>query len=263
MANNFQNGPGGRLIKEEEKSVNFGFMRPPQRAIAEASTTSVYQPTPEVAESRIYLQNRPGDFKNRVVADIANAIDGNVKNMNPEQYKRVATTVEALNKKYGSPSWEKEQGRAYYHPFANSVHINPKKMQDPSIGVSKETGKPDIYFQELAHAAQDIENNKFINRLKGLKGLALYQDNDIPNKGRYGTPGEYEYEAHEEVAPRLWNEFKNKYELNYGEKVPPQYENDYFWKQTMANVPKYFGGKLKYKGKMLPEISIVQPVKRP
>ena len=28
MANNFQNGPGGRLQKEEEKNVNFGFMRP-------------------------------------------------------------------------------------------------------------------------------------------------------------------------------------------------------------------------------------------
>jgi len=28
MANNFQNGPGGRLQKEEAKNVNFGFMRP-------------------------------------------------------------------------------------------------------------------------------------------------------------------------------------------------------------------------------------------
>ena len=259
--NKYTKGPGSRL-KREKKNINFGFMRPPQRAIAKASTTSIYRPTKEVAESRIYLQNRPGDLKNRVVADIANAIDGNVKNMNPEQYKRVATTLEELNEKYGSPSWEKEKGREYYHPFFNSMHIRPKKTQDPSSGVTKETSKPDIYFQELAHAAQDTENNKFTNSLRNLKGLALYEDNNTPNKGRYGTPGEYEYEAHEEIAPRLWNEFKNKYELRYGEKVPPQYENDYLWNQTMAGVPKNLGGKLKFKGKMFPEIKIVQPVKR-
>jgi len=234
MANNFQNGSGGRLQKEEVKNINFGFMRPPQRAIAEASTTSVYQPTPEVAESRIYLQNRPYDLKNQIVADIANASRLNVGNMNPELYKRVATVVEELNKKHGSPSFERTQDdRPYY--MSGSVFLNPRLPNQ-----SKNSDKPDNYFQELAHASQ-YAKSPIKSELRALKGQLLYEDNSKPGMGRYGTPGEFEYEAHEEIAPQLWGEFKNIYKQKYGEDVPSNYQNR----------------------KPLSKLNIVAPVKRP
>ena len=234
MANNFQNGPGGRLQKEETKNVNFGFMRPPQRAIAEASTTSVYRPTKEVAESRIYLQNRPYDLKNQIVADVANASRLNVGNMNPEQYKRVATAIEELNKRQGSPSFQRTQDdRPYY--MSGSVFLNPRLPNQ-----SHQSESPDIYFQELAHASQ-YAKSPIKSELRALKGRLLYEDNSKPGKGRYGTPGELEYEAHEEIAPQLWGEFKNIYKQKYGEDVPSNYQNR----------------------KPLSKLNIVSPVKRP
>lgn len=251
------------MKREEAKNVSFGFMRPEQRIIGEPSTTSVYQPTPEVAESRIYLQNRPGDFKNKVIANIANTVGADVSYMNPEQYKRVATIAEELNKKYGSPSWQKEEERAFYNSLDKSIHIWPELDKDLYANLeSKNKNRPDIYFQELAHAAQ-FKNNPIKSAIKALKGIALYEDSKKPNVGRYGTPGEFEYEAHSEIAPRLWDEFKTLYKRKYKENVPPQYENRYEVSQLIANTPKAEGGTLKFKGKMLPEISIVQPVKRP
>jgi hypothetical protein len=261
MANNFQNGPGGRLKKEEAKNVNFGFLRPPQRAIAEASTTSIYRPTPKVAEARIYLQNKPGDFKNRVIADIANATDGDVRNMNPENYKRAATITEILNKKYGSPSWQKHKERPVYRYATNSIHLSPDKIQDPSVGVAYKN-RPDDYFQELAHSAQFV-NNPINSALRGLRGEVFYKDNNEPNVGRYGTPGELEYEAHEKIAPRLWDEYKTLYKKKYGVNIPPKYENTYSYHEAMSNSPKNQGGRLEYNGNMLPEVKIVAPVKRP
>jgi hypothetical protein len=238
--NNFNNGPGGRLKREEKKNVSFGFMRPEQRIIGEPSTTSVYQPTPEIAESRIYLQSRPYDLKNQIVADVANATRLNVGNMEPEQYKRVATVIEELNKRHGNPSFQRTQDdRAYYN--LSSVFLNTR-----TPNLSRNLDSPDDYFQELAHAAQ-FKESPIKSALKSLKGQLLYEDNSIPNKGRYGTPGEFEYEAHSEIAPQLWNEFKNIYKKKYGENIPPLYQN----------------GKLKSYGSMMPEVEIVQPVKRP
>lgn len=260
--NNFNNGPGGRLKKEEAKNVSFGFMRPEQRIIGEPSTTSVYQPTPEAAESRIYLQNRPGDFKNKVVADIANTWSANVEFMNPEQYKRVANIAEELNKKYGSPSWQMEKKRGFYNPIDNSLHIWPRIDKDPYANIGPSKNRPDVYFDELAHAVQ-VRKNPIKSAIRALKGIALYEDNKKPNVGRYGTPGEFEYEAHSEIAPRLWDEFKTLYKRKYKENVPPQYENRYEVSQLIADTPKAEGGTLKFKGKMLPEIEVVQPVKRP
>ena len=230
---NFKGGPGGRLQKEE-KSVNFGFMRPPQRAIAEASTTSIYRPTKEVAESRIYLQNRPYDLKNRIVADVANASRLNVGNISPEQYKRVATTIEELNKRHGSPSVQRTQDdRPYY--MLGSVFLNPRLPNQ-----SHQSESPDNYFQELAHASQ-YAKSPIKSELRALKGRLLYEDNSKIGMGRYGTPGELEYEAHEEIAPQLWGEFKNIYKQKYGENVPSNYQNR----------------------NPLSELNIVAPVKRP
>ena len=261
MAQN-NDGPGKRLKREEAKNVSFGFMRPKERTVAQPSTTSVYQPTPEIAESRIYLKNRD-DFKNKVVANIANAYGANVRYMNPEQYKKVAAIVEELNNKYGSPSWQKYENRAFYNGLDNSINFWPELDKDPSANFEfKNKNRPDIYFQELAHAAQ-VQKNPIKSAIRALKGIALYEDSKKPNVGRYGTPGEFEYEAHSEIAPRLWNEFKTLYKQKYGEDAPPQYENRYEVSQLIANTPKAEGGTLKFKGKMLPEIEVVQPVKRP
>jgi hypothetical protein len=253
-------GPGKRLKREQAKNVNFGFMRPEERIVAKQSTTSVYQPTSEIAESRIYLQNKPNDFKNRVIADVANAYLGNVKKINPEQYKRVATIIEELNKKHGSPSWQKEEGRAFYKD--NSININPGNPDAYGSYLQRTENIPDDYFQELAHASQ-FAKEPIKSYLRSIKGKLFYEDSQKPNVGRYGTPGELEYEAHSEIAPRLWEEFKTLYKQKYGEDVPPQYENKYELSELIANTPQADGGTLKYKGKMLPEITIVQPAKRP
>jgi hypothetical protein len=260
--NNFKGGPGGRLKAEEAKNVNFGFMRPPQRAIAEASTTSVYQPTPEVAESRIYLQNKPDDFKNKVVADVANAWIGNVKNMSPENYKKTAIVLEELNKRHGSPSWQKKEGRASYRNLDNSININPGNPDAFGSYGQIYQNRPDDYFEELAHASQ-YAKEPIKSNLRAIKGKLFYEVNRKPNVGRYGTPGELEYEAHSEIAPRLWNEFKTIYRQKYGTNIPPQYENRYEYDQMVADTPENYGGKLKFKGTMMPEVKIVAPVKRP
>lgn len=240
--------------------VGMSFLKPKDIATASPATTSVDRPIPRIAESRMYLQKKPNDLKNLVVADVANAIGLDVRNMNPEQYKRVATVIEQLNKKHGGPSVEKNKGRAFYEPFSNSLNIYPEIL-DPHLPAEYRS-RPDDYFQELAHASQ-FKKNPIKSSLSGTKGLLLYEDSDVPNKGRYGTPGEFEYEAHTEIAPRLWNEFKTLYKQKYGEDIPPQYENKYGEEQEKLNKEKFLGGKLEYKGKMLPEIEIVQPVKRP
>ena len=233
MAQN-NDSPGKRLKREEAKNVNFGYMRPPQKAIGEPSTTSVYQPTPEISESRIYLQNNPYDLKNRIVADIANAPRLEVGNICLEEYKRVATIVEELNKKHGSPSFQRTQDdRPYY--MSGSVFLNPRLPNQ-----SHQSESPDDYFQELAHASQ-YAKSPIISELRALKGQLLYEDNSKPGKGRYGIPGELEYEAHKEIAPQLWGEFKTLYKKKYGEDVPTNYQNR----------------------KPLPEVNIVAPVKRP
>jgi hypothetical protein len=259
MAQN-NDSPGKRLKREEAKNISFGFMRPPQRAIAEASTTSVYQPTSEIAESRMYLQKNPNDLKNLVVADVANVIGLDVRNMNPEQYKRVATVIEELNKKHGGPSVIKNKGRAFYEPFSNSLNIYPT-ITDKRLP-AEYRNRPDEYFQELAHAAQ-YKNNPIKSTLRGTKGNLLHEDSDAINKGRYAIPGELEYEAHQEIAPRLWDEFKTLYKQKYKENIPPQYENKYEKSQLIANTPQIEGGTLKFLGRMMPEIEIVHPVKRP
>jgi hypothetical protein len=257
MAQN-NDGPGKRLKREQAKNVNFGFMRPPQKAIGEPSTTFVYQPTPEVAESRIYLQNRPYDLKNQIVADVANAQNLDVQNMSPQQYQRVAKILEELNKKHGNPlviKYEGKGARPYYDSFFNEMNISP--------GIRQYKNKPDIYFQELAHSSQS-EKEPIKSYIKSTKGRLLYEDSSIPNKGRYGTPGEFEYEAHKKIAPQLWNEFKSLYKNRYGEDVPPQYENSYKDEQEKLNDSfNFFSTNKAYKGTMLPEVTIVSPVKRP
>jgi hypothetical protein len=245
--------------------VDMSFLRPNNDiAAASPSTTSVNTPVPRIAESGMYLQKNAKDLKNLVVADVANAIGLDVANMNPEQYKRVATVIEELNKKHGNPSLFRNKGRAFYEVFSNSLNILPEKKSSPHLVVDSSTiNRPDEYFQELAHSSQ-YAKEPIKSYIKSTKGKLLYEDSDRPKKGRYAIPGELEYEAHKEIAPHLWNEFKSLYKNKYGEDVPPQYENSYKDEQEKLNDRfSFFSTNKAYKGTMLPEVSIVAPVKRP
>lgn len=243
-------------------TLDMSFLKPKDTPTASAATTSIDRPIPRIVESRMYLQKNPNDLKNLVVADVANAIGLDVRNMNPEQYKRVATVIEEFNKKHGGPSVAKNKGRAFYEPFFNSINIYPKIKDPRLVQDSLYKNRPDVYFQELAHSSQ-FKNEPIKSALSATKGALLYEDSNVPEKGRYAIPGEFEYEAHKEIAPRLWDEFKTLYKKKYKENVPPQYENKYREEQEKLDTEKFLGGKLQYKGKMLPQIEVIQPVKRP
>ncbi len=218
-------------------------------AQAQPSTTAVATPTQDQAEAGMFLQSRPFSNENMAIADIAGAPELNVKNMSPEEYKKLATVFSEINKKYGNPGIIRpdqtgislpKKGRPFYVPFINKM-VLPNQMdayrtadslvnnaissEEPNSELTRYVRnhlKPTTYFQELAHSKQFYES-PIASFLKGIKGLALMEDNHDPKVGRYAVPGELEYEAHSVIAPKIWNEFKALYEKKYG-KFPERYD---------------------------------------
>ena len=172
--------------------------------------------------------------------------------MDPEEYKRLANVFSDFNKKYGNPSILKphqvgidkdspDYDRGFYNPGGNYMVMNNKlgkyregdeyKEGDWNFDIDsknqydylKYVTRPDLYFQELAHAKQE-KDDPIKSSMKFIEGKLFYEDNDNPKYGRYGVPGQLEHDAHEIIAPKLWQEFKTLYEKKYG-KFPDQFKN--------------------------------------
>jgi hypothetical protein len=138
-----------------------------------------------------------------------------------EQYE----TLIELQKRYGHPHITLKDKPGFFDP---SSPDNSEKMRahynanDQRMYLSDTDGTYKLkedYLAELAHQKQVLDKGALDFNLRGLSGLGRTAMNMIKNfesptdayKREYETPGNLEYEAHEEIQPKLEDEYNDIY----------------------------------------------------
>lgn len=144
---------------------------------------------------------------------------------NPENDRWIANSY--ANSKYPEINYitEKLSGdRSFYHPLTGGIHIS----------TADGTRYDENLIAELAHVEQDRKQSsfKFANRIYADKFDDFLQGN---GEGRYDRPGTVEYEAHQDIEPRIADDYRNY----YLDLLDPQGKSDILKKKLSK---KQFGG---------------------
>jgi hypothetical protein len=218
MANNFQNGPGGRLQKEEEKNVNFGFMRPEVSPLNQQQFMQVArgETTPQQTgvNAPVVFGQKPGSIGEKIGQALTlgkkpypgqgfqftpsetarqTAIDLATGEAIGRGVKAAAPYVRPIAEKLGknlysyylkkAPWTFKPNPEAYYHrspDLTNIVNTETKNLQ--GFGGS-EAGKE---FSELAQ--RGVEGG--INLKKAANPRLFYAKGTPLDYGRYNPSGQ-------------------------------------------------------------------------